>query len=247
MLERFKLMLKLQEKEGKKKNIVRHLALTMHGMELWSKKKKKPVKETYKKSFDILKEIINLQIKNNIPILTIYVLPEQLKKEEELPVFLDELISFLDSIRKSSIVHENKIKISALGKWYNLAGRAVDVIKNALEETKDYDKFFVNLCINYNGNEEIADACRIIGRQVKAGKLDIEAINKDIIKENIYSSYFLPPDLVVKNGKIIQTTGFLLWDTSASIVYFTKKYFPEFSKSDFSKAIEFYNENRQKQ
>jgi len=244
MLERFKLMLKLQEKEGKKRKALKHVALTMHGMELWNEKKKKSIRETYKKSFNILKEIIKLQIKNNIPILTIYVLPEQLKNEEELPVFLDELIDFLSSIRKTSLIHENKIKISALGKWYNLAGRAVDVIKDILEETKDYDKFFVNLCINYNGREEIVDACKIIGRQVNAGKLDVEAINKDMIKENIYSSYFLPPDLIIKNGKIIQTTAFMLWDAAYSIIYFTKKYFPDFSKSDFSKALEFYAENR---
>ncbi|MBW2996625.1 di-trans,poly-cis-decaprenylcistransferase [Candidatus Woesearchaeota archaeon] len=244
MLERFKLMLKLQEKEGKAKRIIRHLAITMHGMERWSEDKKKPKQEVYKKSFGILKEIIELAIKQNVPILSIYVLPEQLKKEEDFPLFLDELIGFLNSIKKSSTVHDNKVKITALGKWYDVPSRAVDVIKEVLEETKDYDKFFVNLCINYDGKEEIADACRIIGRQIKAGKLDVDAINKGIIKENIYSSYFLPPDLVIKNGKIMQTTGFLLWDTAHAIIYFTKKYFPEFSKSDFSKALEFYDENK---
>ncbi|MEE9525505.1 MAG: polyprenyl diphosphate synthase [Candidatus Woesearchaeota archaeon] len=244
MLERFKLMLKLQEKEGKAKKTIRHLAITMHGMEKWAEDKKKPLQEVYKKSFSILKEIIEYQIKNNTPILSIYVLPEQLKKEEDYPIFLDELIGFLNSVKKSSLIHNNKVKISALGKWYDIPGRAVDVIKEVLTETKDYDKFFVNLCINYNGKEEIVDACRIIARRIKAGKLDVDAINKGTIKENIYSSYFLPPDLIIKNGQIMQTTTFLLWDTAFSIVYFTKKYFPEFGKGDFSKAIEFYNDNK---
>ena len=244
MLERFKLMLKLREKEGKPKKAIMHLAITMHGMERWSEQKKAAIGETYKKSFSILKEVIELQIKNNIPILTIYVLPEQLKKEEEFPVFLDELIAFLDSIKKSSLLHENRIKISALGKWYDIPGRAVEVVKATLEETKDYDRFFVNLCINYNGREEIVDACRMLGRQIKAGKLDVDAITKETIKENIYSSYFLPPDLLIKNGKIIQTTTYLLWDVPYAIIYFTQKYFPEFTKSDFSKAIEFYSENK---
>jgi len=244
MLERFRLLLKLQEKEDKAKKMIRHLAVTMHGMEKWSEQKKLPIQETYKKSFEIVNEIINLQIKNNIPILTLYVLPEELKKEDKFPFFLDEFISFLTSTKKSSLLHENKIKITALGKWYNLPGRAVDAVKEILEETKDYDAFFVNLCINYNGREEIVDACKIIGRQIKAGKLDVNAINKDIIKDNIYSSYFLPPDLIIKNGKIVQTTTFLLWDMPYARIYFTNKYFPEFSKSDFSKAIEFYSESK---
>ncbi|MBR9691497.1 di-trans,poly-cis-decaprenylcistransferase [Candidatus Woesearchaeota archaeon] len=244
MLERFKLMLKLWEKEGKPKKAVMHLALTMHGMERWNEQKKAPIQETYRKSFSILKEIIELQIKNNIPILSVYVLPEQLKKENDYPLFLDELIAFLNSIKRLSLVHDNKVKISALGKWYDIPGRAVDVIKEVLEETKDYDKFFVNLCVNYDGREEIADACRIIGRQIKAGKLDVDAINKNSIKENLYSSYFLPPDLIIKSGKISQTTGFLMWDTPYAIIYFTQKYFPEFTKSDFSKAMEFYSSNK---
>ena len=242
MLERFKLLLKLQEKEGGPKKVIRHIAITMHGMELWSQEKKKPIQETYKKSFDILKQVIELQVKNDIPIISIYVLPEQLKKEDKFPFFLDELIAFLNSIKSLSLVHENKVKISALGKWYDIPGRALDAVKDILEETKEYDKFFVNLCINYNGREEIVDACKIIGRQIKAGKLDIDGINKDVIKENLYTSYFLPPDLVIKSGKVKQMTTFLLWDMPYAKIYFTEKYFPEFTKSDFTKAIEYYNE-----
>jgi undecaprenyl diphosphate synthase len=244
MLERFKLMLKLQEKDGTIKNMIRHLALTMQGMEKWAEQKKVPLQEAYNKSFTILKEVIELQVKNDIPILTVYVLPEQLKKEDQFSIFLDELISFLNSIKSSSLLHDNKVKISALGKWYDIPGRAVDVIKGVMEDTKDYDRFFVNLCINYNGREEIVDACKMIGRQIKAGKLDVDAITKNTLKENVYSSYFLPPDLLIKNGKIMQTTAFLLWDMPYAVVYFTKKYFPEFTKSDFSKAFEFYAENR---
>lgn len=241
MLERFKLMLKLQEKEGKPKKAMMHLAITMHGMELWSEQKKIPIQETYNKSFGILKEIIELQIKNKIPILSIYILPEQMKKEEQFPIFLDELIIFLNSIKSSSLLHDNKIKISALGKWYDVPGRAVDAVKAILAETKDYDKFFVNLCLNYNGREEIADACRIIARQIKAGKLDVDAINKDTIKDNLYTSYFLPPDVIIKSGKLKQMTTFLLWDMPYAKIYFTEKYFPDFTKSDFTKAIEDYS------
>ena len=131
MLERFKLLLKLQEKEGKRRKIIRHLAITMHGMENWSEEKKAQIQDTYKKSFTILNEVIQLQIKNNIPILTIYILPEQLKKEDQFPSFLDELIAFLNSIKRSSLLHENKIKISALGKWYDVPGRAVDARHSA--------------------------------------------------------------------------------------------------------------------
>jgi undecaprenyl diphosphate synthase len=239
MLERFKLLLKLEEKEGEvKERKIRHLALTTHGMELWALKNKKPIEEAYKKSFKILKELVDLQSKNNIPILTVYLLPEELKKEEFFSAFLEEFIKFFEDLKINDKIHKNKIKISALGKWYDIPSRGVDAIKGAVEETKDYDHFFLNFCVNYDGQEEIVDACRLIARQIKAEKLDVYAINKETIKDNIYSSYFLPPSLIIKNGKIKQTAGVLLWDSVYADVHFTGKYFPDFSKDDFSKAVD---------
>ena len=240
MLERFKLLLRLQEKEGIVKRNIKHLAITTHGMENWSEQNKKPLEETYKKSFELIKQVIELQIKNKIPIFTIYLLPEKLKKEEEFPKFLDEFIAFFTMLKSSSLVHENKIKISALGKWYDIPGRAVDSIKETLEDTKDYDSFFVNFCINYDGQEEIVDACRLLGRQIKAGKIDIDNITRETIKDNIYSSYFLPPDLIIKNGKLKTTSGLLLWDSINAEIYFTSKNWPDFTASDFTAAVKSY-------
>ena len=127
-----------------------------------------------------------------------------------------------------------------MGKWYDIPGRAVDSIKSAIEETKDYDEFFLNFCVNYDGQEEIVDACKLVCRQVKAGKLEVESITKELIKENLYSSYYLPPDLIIKSGKKRSTCGFLLWDSAYSEIYFMDKYFPECKITDFLKAIDMY-------
>jgi len=237
MLERFKLLLRLEEKEGKILRSLKHVVITTHGIETWAEENKKSLEEAYKKSFEIIKDSISIQIKNKIPILTISLLAEELKKEDVLPIFLDHFIAFFNEMKTLSIIHENKIKVSSLGKWYDLPGRAVEPIKDIIEETKDYDGFFLNFCINYNGQEEIVDACKLMARQIKADKLDIDSIDKETIKDNIYSSYFLPPNLIIKNGKRNQTSGVLLWDSIYSYVYFTKKYFPEFSKDDINKAI----------
>lgn len=242
MLERFKLLLKLEEKDSNRFSI-KHLAVTTHGIEKWSEKNKKTIEEAYKKSFKIINMIIHEQVNNNIPILTIYLLPEELKQEEYYGLFLDALINFINQLKDSDIIHKNKIKVSTLGKWYDIPGRAVDMIKKLLDNTKDYDSFFLNLCINYNGQEEIVDACRLIARQVKAEKIEIDNITKDTVKENIYSSYFLPPDIIIKNGKR-KSSGLLLWDSVYSETFFTEKYFPDFEKSDMKRVIDRFNSQK---
>jgi undecaprenyl diphosphate synthase len=240
MFEKLKVLLK-QEKGAKRPLL--HLAITMHGIEKWAEENKKAIEEAYKLSFDKLKELTNLQIEYNIPILTIYLLPEELKKQEYFISFIDEFVNFFNYLKTSEIIHKNKVKISALGKWYNIPSRGVDAIKSATEETKDYDTFFLNFCINYNGQEEIVDACKLIARQIKADKLDIDAITKETIKDNIYSSYFLPPNLIIENGERKQLSGLLLWDSIYADIIFTKMNFIDLTAEELLKIIIKYKES----
>ena len=162
------------------------------------------------------------------------------RESKYYPYFLDATVNMFNDFANNILVNKSRIKISVLGKWYHLPGRVVDSIKKAIEATKDYDSFFANFCINYNGQEEIVDALKIIGMQIKAGKMDPELIDKDLIKENIYASYFMPPDLMIKNGSRKETSGFLLWDSVSTKLYFTNKLWPDFDKNEFMDAIKDY-------
>lgn len=239
MLEKISKILHKQE-EAIKIKALRHLAITMQGLEVYAQQNKKQIEEVYKKSFELLKEVIQQQVKLNIPIMTVLLLTEKQKKEEKFLKFIDELIEFFTFIKHAEFIHKNKVKISALGKWYDLPSRAVEPIKEAIAETKDYDTFFLNFCINYDGQTEIVDACKLIARQIKANKLDVDAITKETIKENIYSSYFLPPDLLIKTGKKKTTSGLLLWDSPNTEIFLTKKDWPEFNRHTLMQAVRAY-------
>ena len=140
-------------------------------------------------------------------------------------------------------LHKDQIKVSVIGKWYDLPERVVSPIREIVDSTKDYDKFFVNFCVNYDGHDEIVDACRLIARQVRSEKLDPESISSEIIKENLYTSYFISPDLIIENNH--EFSGILLWDSKNSIILFTNKEWHEYTKNDFLNAIEkFQNKNR---
>ncbi len=224
MIGRIKSMIK-KEKDVLKIKLPRHIAMTMDGVEKWALKNNISPEEAYKRSFLTLKSAIKSQVRLKIPILSFYILDENADKESEnYTVLLDTIADVLSDIANGSLVNENKVKISVLGKWYDLPGRVVDSIKKVIERTKDYDGFFVNLCINYDGQEEIVDAVRLLGMQIRSGKIDPELIDKNSIKDNLYSSYFLPPDLLIKNGNRKETSGFLLWDSVNTKICFTNKF-----------------------
>ena len=240
MLESVKSMIE-KRKYSLKIKVPRHIAITTDGVEKWALKNNVSFEDAYKRDFLIIKSTVRLMVKLKIPILSFYILEKNIDRESEhYPQLLDSIVDMFDELSESKIIHENKIKVSVLGKWYSLPGRVVDAIKKAIEETKDYDSFFVNFCINYDGQEELVDAIKLIGMQIKSGKIDPELIDKDVIKENIYSSYFLPPDLMIKNGSIKETSGFLLWDSINTKLYFTNKLWPDFDRTEFMDAIKDY-------
>lgn len=235
---------------GKKKEefnlakIPKHIALNMGGITRWAEKKNIGLPDAFRRSFAIIDDIIKLQAKLNIPILTVYVLPETSKKSQQFSNLLDSFVHFLDRVSFGEIINKNKIKVTVLGKWYDLPGRVVDHIKSIIEETKDYDTFFLNFCVNYDGREEIVDACKMIARRVQAKKLSPDLIDKSLIKENLYSSYFIPPDIIIKSGVRRDQSSLLLWDSVHTYLYFSEKNFPEITRQDILKAIKEYQKDR---
>lgn len=222
---------------GSKKSLPKHIAITVEDAI-----KDKTVEDLYRLKLKKIEEILAIAIKLNIPIATFYLTPLSIEKHESFPSVVDALTDFFDILSKNKMLAENKVKISVLGKWYDLPDRAVEKIKKIMDETRDYTDFFANFCVNYDGQQEIVDAARIIGRMIKAGRLDPDVITKPLIKENIYASYFVPPELIIKNGRK-ELNSFLLWDSAHSLIYFTGKFFLGFNKNDFMAAIKFYREN----
>lgn len=221
-----------------------HVGITVEGTTEWARENGIDIKEAYRTRFEVVRKAITLQTGLKIPVVTFFLLPAHMKKSENYSLLLDSIAEFLQELDTSLIAHEYKIKVSVLGKWYDLPSRIVDPIKKIVADTKDYDRFFVNFCINYDGQEEIVDACRIIAMKIKSGKIDVDSINKETLKEDVYSSFLIPLDLLIKTGAKKTTDGFLLWDSTNAVIYFSNVMWPDFDEADLLKALQYYGENR---
>ncbi|MCK4588846.1 MAG: undecaprenyl diphosphate synthase family protein [Nanoarchaeota archaeon] len=201
---------------------LKHIAFTTVGLKL-----------NPEKGFQVISQLIDQQINHKIPVFTFHIT----HRSDPEPNTLIALTKFLESEEFRNKINQNKIKITALGKWYNLPSQTLDAVKKIIDETKDYDHYFLNLCLNYSGQEEIVDSCKLIIRQIFANKLSESAITKEIIKENLYTSYFIPPGLIIKSGTEQKQTSFLLWDSVSAQLHFTKKPFPEFTVEDLNQVL----------
>lgn len=183
--------------------------------------------ENIEQSMQRLVELISYQVDNEIPVLTIGF-------HNDTPN--EKLAEFFKFYLSKNFLKEKKLKVSFLGKWYDFPSVLVDEFKRILDSTKEFDAYFLNFVINYDGQQEIVDACQILARQIAAGKIDPESIAESSIKENIYSSYFVPPDVIIRTGDD-RLDGFMLWDSKNSRIVLTKRSFSEMSISDIENLL----------
>jgi len=231
---------------GSPTDVPKHAALIVEGTKQCLQKTKGDLGDCHKQKYINIMNIAKVCVKTNIPICTFHLPQNEISDEEGLSVAQDALIDFLNKLSEWPFIKENQIKVSVLGKWYDLPSKLVEPIKRIIEDTKDYDKFFFNLCLNYNGQEEIIDAFRVLARLVKAEKLDPDGIDKQMVKDNIYTSFFLPPDLIIKTGSTKSIGGFLLWDSPSALIHFADKVWQDFGKGDFYAAVDMYKQHQKK-
>ena len=213
--------------------IPKHIAISLDDISDWCRKNNANLNICFDRHFKNLIKLVELQVRLDVPIFTVYIPEDTDKLSDDYLAYSEFIAKFFSELVSSGIVQENKLKVSIFGKWYRLLGKAVEALKDIIEATKDYDRFFANFCISYDGREEIVDACRLIAKQVQLGKLDPDMITKENIKGNIYSSYFLPPEVAFIYGKR-KLTGLLMWDSVGSNIVFADKPFMDFDEGDFA-------------
>src|SRR3989338_2358425 len=118
-----------------------HIALTVEGTSEWARENGIDSNEAYKKRFEVVRKIMDMQSEFKIPVITFFIMPARKQKHELLHLMLDSIAEFLEELDKSMIAHKHNIKISIIGKWYDLPSRIIDPIKKIIAETKDYDRF----------------------------------------------------------------------------------------------------------
>lgn len=218
---------------------IKHAAITMEASKedlSYAAAHKAAVDDMYSQRNKTMHWLIDAQAKLDIPILTIHLLPCGFKEPELFPAVIDSLVSLFTELSINPAINKQQVKVSVLGKWYDLPAKLIDAIRQVTDATKDFDRFFLNLCINYSGQEEIVDACRLVLRKAVMERIDPAAISRQDIKENIYSSYFIPPQLIIKNGDK-KLGELLLWDSAGASIYFTGKPWQEFNQKDLMAAL----------
>ena len=164
------------------------------------------------------------------------------RPDEELEPLFDLLEGKLREFADADRVHDQGVRVRAIGDIDRLPGRVRDAVDYAERRTADNDRFTLNVALAYGGRTELLDAATAIARDVDAGDLDPTEVDVEAVEDRLYDRPIRDVDLIVRTGGDERTSNFLPWHANGNeaAAYFCSPYWPEFSKVDFLRSIRTY-------
>lgn len=226
----------------------KHIGLILDGNRRWAKKSLLEANVGHLIGYENLKDRLFDFFDAGIHYLSIYALSlENARKRsvDELRYIFKIILKAVDTVINESTVREEKVKFDVIGRVHLLPEDVQEKIKELIEFTKDHNQNFINLCIMYDGQEEIVDAVK----KITEDKIKSEDITRDLIKSYLYTKNFPELDYIIRTGMEdgARISGFLLWDASYAEFKFRTDLWPDYNKEMIIEDIKDYLErNRRK-
>lgn len=218
--------------------MIKHVALIPDGNRRWAERRGFLPWQGHLEGARILEKILKKVLEMKIPYFTFWGgsydnLTKRSKKEIS---FLFKIYErYFKKLLREKTVDKEKVKINVFGRWKEISPKSLkEIVKRAVEKTKDYNRYFLTFLLAYNGTDEMLDCVRKISQKER------KKVDESLIRENLWTGSLPDVDLLIRTGcqgDPHNSAGFMMWQTAYSQFYFTKTLFPDFSPEEFERVI----------
>ncbi|QWC18380.1 polyprenyl diphosphate synthase [Halorubrum sp. 2020YC2] len=221
-----------------------HVAVIQDGNRRYARERGDDAPDGHRAGADTTERVLDWCADLGVSELTLYAFSTENfeRPDEELEPLFDLLEGKLREFADADRVHEQGVRVRAIGDVPRLPPRVRDAVEYAERRTAENDRFTLNVALAYGGRTELLDAARAIARDVDAGEMAPEDVDVETVESRLYDRPIRDVDLIVRTGGDERTSNFLPWHANGNeaAVYFCAPYWPEFSEADFLRAIRTY-------
>lgn len=220
--------------------IPEHLAIIMDGNGRWAQKRGLLRTAGHRIGMERIWDTVNVCLEFGVKYLTIYAFStENWNRPASEVDFLMNLFS--EALQKEvPKLHEQQIQVRFIGLKEKLNSALVEQMEESERLTANNHALVLNIALNYGGRAEILAAIKGIARQVKKGELDPESLQEGDFTKRLFTFGQPDPDLLIRPGGERRISNFLIWQMAYTELYFSERYWPDFSRDDFLAAFEAY-------
>jgi undecaprenyl diphosphate synthase len=235
------------QKSKQVRQIPSHLALIPDGNRRWSKSNRLSIFTGYAKGVKKFIQFGTWAKSFGVETLTVWALStENIKNrgKDELNGFYQLLINVTKDPEMLEMLDSNGARVQIIGNMQMIPKKVRIALKSLEARTKNYKDFTINMLVGYGGKDDIIHACKKVYNYAVQGK--INAITEAMINESIRTASVPKVDLIIRTSGEQRLSGFLPWQSDYSELYFAKKYWPDFDKSDLEKALNTFSERKRR-
>ena len=223
-----------------------HLAIIMDGNGRWAKAKNLPRTAGHLAGLKAVKKVVKASKASEIKFLSLYAFSTENwnRPKKEIDLLMNLFQETIEQERMNLLEHHIKIKF--IGNREDLPTSLRLAMDNIEEATKDNKKLLLNIAINYGGRAELCQAFRSISEHILQRVIEPSQITQDLINKHLFTAELPDPDLLIRTGGDLRISNFLLWQIAYTELWFTKTFWPDFSKEKLWKALSDYEKRVRK-
>ena len=224
--------------------IPKHIAIIMDGNGRWALEQGKPRSFGHQAGVDAVRRITSECTRLGVKYLTLYTFSTENWRR---PV--DEIASLMSLVLSSledEIFMKNNVRFRVIGEIERLPQDVQDKLRETMEHTAANDTMEMIVALSYSSRWEITRATRMIAEEVKAGKVNPEDIDEEMLSRHMVTNFMPDPELLIRTGAEVRVSNYLLWQIAYSELYFCDTYWPDFMEEDLHEAIRCYQSRQRR-
>lgn len=221
--------------------IPKHIAIIMDGNRRWAKAHNLPILEGHRRVANVvLEKLVEHAAKRGIPYITFWAFSTEnwSRAESEVKGIMRILAASLGPFGKKMM--EKGVQLRVIGDLSRIDARLRKGIEDVVEKTKHNSRIIVTIALNYGGRDEIIRAVnKLMSKQLSViGKTENRKLTTENFSQFLDTKGIPDPDFIIRTGGEQRLSGFLLWQSEYSELYFPSFLMPDFTPERLDDAIE---------
>lgn len=228
-----------------KNNIPQHVAVIMDGNGRWAQQRGLERSQGHRAGTKAVRNLVENALKLGIKYLTLYTFSTENwnRPADEVKALMSLL---METLGNNEELFANNVGFRIIGDMSMLPESVRERLNASMEATANNNRLVLVLALSYSSKWEIANAVRTLAGKVQAGEIMPEDITEAMIEGELTTKFMPDPDLLIRTGREVRLSNFLLWQAAYSELYFTDILWPDFGEQELLKAVYEYQHRQRR-
>jgi len=210
-----------------------HVAIVMDGNGRWAAKRFLPRIAGHQQGVVALRRCVTACVERGIGVLTVFAFSSENwnRPPEEVSGLMDLLVRAVAS--EVPELQKNGVRLHFVGERQRLTASMQAALSSAELSTASQSRLVLNVCFNYGGRWDIAQAAQKVAASG-------QALTELGVDRGLTPTPSPDPDLLIRTGGELRISNFLLWQAAYAELHFTGKLWPEFDEAALDEAIDVF-------